>query len=272
MDIAEKFRVVEFCAGYGGICLGLRRAIPNLRVIAVSEIEGFAAANLVAKMEAGLMDPAPVWPDLKTFPSKQFHGLVDILVAGFPCQPFSAAGNRNADDDPRHLFPYIKQSIIDMQPTFVFLENVEGIISAKLKSDDWSDEAGTAVLLHVLRELERVGYTATAGIFSAEEVGAPHRRKRVFILAKLPDAGLLPRCTGQEQQQDERPEKSTGSGKLAYRISEGLEGHARDVYDEGRKGGRQDASTSCRGRCITMALSPWRATARMGTAKSRRAN
>jgi len=62
------------------------------------------------------------------------------------------------------------------------LENVEGIISSKLKGGGWNDPEGTPVLLHVLRELERTGYKCTWGIFSASEVGAPHQRKRVFIV------------------------------------------------------------------------------------------
>jgi site-specific DNA-cytosine methylase len=71
------------------------------------------------------------------------------------------------------------------------LENVEGIVSAKLKGDGWSDPAGTPVLLHVLRELERVGYRAEAGLFSASvDAGAPHQRKRVFILAHRLGEGL----------------------------------------------------------------------------------
>ncbi len=51
MDTTKEFTAIEWCAGYGGIHLGLKRAIPNLRVIAYGEIEGFACANLVAKME-----------------------------------------------------------------------------------------------------------------------------------------------------------------------------------------------------------------------------
>lgn len=62
------------------------------------------------------------------------------------------------------------------------MENVEGILSSKLKGQDWSDPEHTPVLLHILRELERLGYKATAGLFSASETGAPHQRKRVFIL------------------------------------------------------------------------------------------
>jgi len=117
---------IELCAGYGGVHLGLRRVIPNLRVIAFVEIEAFACANLVAKMEAALMDAAPVWTDIKTFDGKPFRGKVDILTAGYPCQPFSHAGQRKGTDDPQHLWPYIRKTINDVQPRQVFLENVEG--------------------------------------------------------------------------------------------------------------------------------------------------
>jgi DNA (cytosine-5)-methyltransferase 1 len=161
-----------------------------LRTIAFSEIESFACANLVSKMEAGLLDAAPIWTDLKTFPWDQFRGKVDILSGGFPCQPFSCAGKRDGDEDPRHLFPYILDGIGRCRPSVVFLENVEGILSAKLNGDNWRDPAGTPVLLHVLRELERVGYKATAGIFSASEVGAPHQRKRVFIMSHSHSGGM----------------------------------------------------------------------------------
>lgn len=174
---------ISLCSGYGGIDIGLKRAIPDLLTIAYAEIEAFACANLVAKMEEGHLDAAPIFSDLKTFPWEDFRGVVDIVSGGFPCQPFSQAGKRNADTDERHLFPFILDGIRKCRPSFVFLENVEGIISAKLSGDGWRDPEGTPVLLYVLRELERVGYKATAGIFSASEVGAPHQRKRVFILA-----------------------------------------------------------------------------------------
>ena len=161
--------MVEWCAGYGGIHLGLKRAIPNLRVIAYGEIEGFACANLVAKMEAGLVDAAPLWTDIKTFPCEAFRDRVDILVAGYPCQPFSAAGKRLGTEDPRHLWPHIARAIRVIRPRMCFFENVEGHISLGLRE--------------VVGELEQIGYSTAWGIFSASEVGAPHQRKRVFILA-----------------------------------------------------------------------------------------
>ncbi len=182
VDSTETVTHVSLCAGYGGIDIGLKRAIPALRTIGFSEIEAFACANLVAKMEAGALDAAPLWTNLKTFPWEEFRGKVGILSGGFPCQPWSNAGKRIGDEDPRHLFPYILAGIKVCRPAAIFLENVEGILSAKLAGDGWADPAGTPVLLHVLRELERAGYACAWGLFSAAEVGAPHQRKRVFIL------------------------------------------------------------------------------------------
>ena len=176
MDTTKTVGHLGLCAGYGGIELGLRRAIPNLRTIALCEIEAFAVANLVAKMEAGLMDPAPIWPNLKTFPWGAFRDRVDILTGGYPCQPFSAAGQRKGKQDPRHLWPWIADGIRLLRPRICFFENVEGHISLGLSD--------------VIEDLATMGYRTTWGIFSAAEVGAPHSRKRVFILAHRQRTGL----------------------------------------------------------------------------------
>ena len=175
MDTAKTITHLGLCAGYGGIELGLKRVIPTLRSVALCEIESFAVANLVSKMEAGLMDPAPIWTDLKTFPWESFRDRVDILTGGYPCQPFSAAGKRLGGEDPRHLWPHISRGISILQPRVCFFENVEGHI--------------TCGLHHVLCDLGRLGYRTTWGLFSASECGAPHQRKRVFILAMANDSG-----------------------------------------------------------------------------------
>ncbi len=167
---------LSLCTGYEGIGIGLRRVFSNLREIAYVEREGYATALLAKKMETGELAPAPIHTDVKTFPYRRFLGQVGILSGGFPCQPFSSAGERQSTADPRHLFPFILEGIKQCRPELVFLENVDGIISSKTGD-------GESVLKYVLRSLEEVDYTATAGVFSASEVGAPHQRKRVYILA-----------------------------------------------------------------------------------------
>jgi len=190
VDITKTVTHVSLCAGYGGIDLGLKRAIPGLRTIAFSEIEAYACANLVAKMEKGLLDAAPIWTNLKTFPWAEFRGKVDVLSGGYPCQPFSTSGKRLGTEDPRHLWPFIADGIRAMQPKLCFFENVEGHITLGLRE--------------VISELESIGYKATWGIFSAAEVGAPHRRKRIFIMAHSMRYGspeswnLCQRSNGQE--------------------------------------------------------------------------
>jgi DNA (cytosine-5)-methyltransferase 1 len=164
-----KITHLSLCSGYGGIDLGLRRCISNLRTVAYAEIEAFACELLLARMEAGQLDAAPIWTDLKRFPWQKFRGLVDVLSGGYPCQPFSSAGKRLGGEDPRHLWPFISSGIRLLQPRICFFENVEGHI--------------TQGLHHVLSDLGGLGYRTTWGIFSARECGAPHQRKRVFILA-----------------------------------------------------------------------------------------
>jgi DNA (cytosine-5)-methyltransferase 1 len=170
VDTTQQLQtVISFCSGYGGIERGLDLAGVEHRVLAYVEIEAFAIANLVAKMETGQLVPAPIFTDIKTFPAHLFRGCVDIITGGYPCQPFSAAGKRLGTEDSRHLWPYILDHIKAIRPVRCMFENVEGHISLGLRG--------------VIGDLESASYNSTWGIFSAAEVGAPHQRKRVYILA-----------------------------------------------------------------------------------------
>ena len=193
VDTTKTITHLSLCTGYEGIGLGLRRVLPDVREIAYVEIEAFAIANLANKIEKGWLDEAPIYTNLKTFPYRKFRGRVDILSGGFPCQGFSHAGNKKGVDDPRHLFPFIAKGITECRPRIVFLENVEGIISSKTHE-------GESVLQYVLRTLEEMGYRAEAAVFSASEVGAPHQRKRVFILGI--SNSEIERCRGWESGDD----------------------------------------------------------------------
>jgi site-specific DNA-cytosine methylase len=216
---------LEFCTGYGGIGLGLKNIFgERMRTIAYCELEGYAQANLLSKMEKGLMDVAPIWNDLKTFPYESFHGLVDILIAGYPCQPFSSAGKRAGKEDPRHLWPWIADGIRLLQPRMCFFENVEGHISLGLST--------------VISDLEELGYKSSFGIFSASETGAVHQRKRVFIMAHRSDEGLQGReWFWQAGAQGASSGHATEcSSSMAYTNGRGMSGSRNELGDSCKAG------------------------------------
>jgi DNA (cytosine-5)-methyltransferase 1 len=244
MDTTKTTTHIGLCAGYGGIELGLKRVIPNLRSVALCEIEAFAVANLVAKMEAGLMDPAPIWPDLKTFPWEAFRDRVDILTGGYPCQPFSSAGKRAGKEDPRHLWPWIADGVRLLRPKLCFFENVEGHISLGLSD--------------VIEDLAGMGYRTTWGIFSASEVGAPHQRKRVFILAHRCDKGLQGREWFRETGTEGTPSGHASQCNGSMAVTSGLGGapglSGSFPRDEGQSGESDDGGGQDVGNAISQGV------------------
>lgn len=132
----------------------------------------------------------------------EWRGRVDVLTGGFPCQPFSYAGRRKGAEDDRYLWPSMYRAIDEIQPTWVVAENVAGILTM-VEQGEVSKMAGTASLFdafddlrgrYELREtftlqrictdLESHGYAVQPVLVPACAVGAPHRRDRVFIVAR----------------------------------------------------------------------------------------
>lgn len=116
----------------------------------------------------------PRWRDIRTLTKESFcerTGLrtVDIISGGFPCQPFSKAGQRRGKSDDRYLWPEMLRVIDELRPAWVIGENVANILNLAL--DD------------VLSDLESKGYTTRAFMFPARGVGAPHQRYRFAIVA-----------------------------------------------------------------------------------------
>lgn len=223
MDTTEKsLTSLALCYGSGGLDRGLESAVRALRhefigerwtdnrIIrhaAIMEIEAFAAYNVVAQMENGVLDPCPVWTDLTTFPWEQFYGKVHILTGGYPCQPFSSAGLQGGVADPRHLFPFIERGVDAVRPVLCWFENVANHLNIGYEEVRW--------------RLSRLGYKAEAGIYAAADVGAPHLRKRLFILA-VADAycnesgkkrGDLKKMLGIPESQRKSEHSSTLSGR-----------------------------------------------------------
>lgn len=165
----SAFNILSVCTGGGGLDLGVKLACRNARVVCCVEHEAYACEILATRMEEGLLDDAPVWTDLRTFNGEPWRGVVDCVIGGYPCQPFSRAGRRRGERDPRNLWPYISELLRHIRPSTAFFENVSGHLRLGFEK--------------VHKDLGDMGYRVAAGLFAAQEVGAPHERVRLFILA-----------------------------------------------------------------------------------------
>ena len=172
----DTYTVVSAFSGAGGLDLAVRAAIPT-RTICYIEREITCARVLAERASEGLLDEAPIYSDVKTFPTELFAGKVDILIGGFPCQPFSVAGKQEGSEDERNLWPDTLRLIRSLRPRYAFMENVPGLVS--------HEYFGT-----ILGDLAEAGYDAEWGSFTASEIGASHRRERVFILAHAKRDGI----------------------------------------------------------------------------------
>lgn len=180
---------IELCAGVGMLGEGVRAAFRHLgldhRTVLYVEREAPAAAQLVALMEAGALDPAPIWSDLLTLDGRAWRGTVDFLVAGFPCQDLSIAGRRAGLDGARSgLFFDILDIADDCGAWGLFLENVSGIATATATVvDEAEGELEERAAARVLGELADRGWNAEWITLSASDVGASHGRARWFAFA-----------------------------------------------------------------------------------------
>nr|WP_241741203.1 DNA cytosine methyltransferase [Gemmobacter straminiformis] len=160
-------------------------AEPGYRTVGFVERNAGAAATLVARMADASLAPALVWDDLRSFDGRAWRGRVHIVSAGYPCQPFSFAGRRKGEDDPRHLWPEVARIVSEVAPEWCFFENVAGHLSLGFRD--------------VCGDLQRMGYRVAAGVVSAAEVGGSHIRDRLFILAHADrEAERQPRLRGAE--------------------------------------------------------------------------
>ena len=144
------------------------------------------------------------YDDIKTTDFTKWRGRIDVLSGGFPCQPFSCAGRRKGADDDRYLWPEMLRAIREIQPTWVVGENVAGILTMVQPGSEVEVGSETSlfgesyaevevwqqyVVETVCTDLEREGYSVQPFVIPACAVGAPHRRDRVWFVAKRTDTG-----------------------------------------------------------------------------------
>ena len=155
-------------AGAGGGILGGH--LLGWRTVCAVEWEPYAASVLVARQNDGVLPPFPIWDDVQTFDGRPWQGIVDVVSGGFPCQDISAAGKgAGIDGEQSGMWREMARIIHEVRPRFVFLENSPMLTSRGL---------GT-----VLGDLASMGFDARWGVLGAADVGAPHLRERIWIVA-----------------------------------------------------------------------------------------
>lgn len=166
--MAEGLRIGSLFSGYGGLDLAVEQAFPGAVPAWFCEFDD-APARILAHH----------WPDvpnLRDVTTVDWSAVepVDIITGGYPCQPFSAAGRRKGTDDDRHLWPYVRETVRVLRPRYVILENVAGHRSLGFD--------------RVLGDMAEDGMHVWWTSVRASDVGAPHHRERLFILATPTDA------------------------------------------------------------------------------------
>lgn len=165
-------RELSLFSGVGGGCLG--SFILGHKIVGYVEYENYCQKILEQRISDGILSKAPIFGDIKRFLSEgyaeSYTGMVDIITAGFPCQPFSVAGKKKGEADERNMWPWTARVIRAIRPRYAFLENVPGLLNS-------------GYFEKILGSLAQIGYDAEWVCLGADEVGANHRRKRLWILA-----------------------------------------------------------------------------------------
>jgi DNA (cytosine-5)-methyltransferase 1 len=156
-------RLAELCAGYGGLGMAMRLAGWPVELAWYAETDA-AASSVMAAHHSGVLNVGDIT-------GAQFTACepVDIIAAGYPCQPFSAAGKRKGTEDERWIWPDIARAVRLARPRYVVLENVPGHLARGFPT--------------VIADLAGLGYVGSWVCVRASDVGAPHRRERLFVLA-----------------------------------------------------------------------------------------
>jgi len=187
-------------SGAGGGLLGTK--LLGWRHVGYVEYERYCQQVIAQRIKDGILSEAPIFGDVCEFvqsgAAKKYKGFVDVVTAGFPCQPFSVAGKRKGKEDERNMWPSTIQIIRDVQPRYALLENVPGLLNS-------------GYFQEILGSLAQAGYDAKWIVLGADDVGAPHRRKRLWIKATMADTGSE-RLEGWESSVRESEEHSSSSG------------------------------------------------------------
>ena len=164
----QSLNELALFAGAGGGILGGK--LLGWRTVCAVEWEPYPASVLCARQNDGILPPFPIWDDVQTFDGKPWRGIVDVVSGGFPCQDISAAGKGDGLEGERSgMWRHMARVVGEVRPRFVFVEN----------SPMLTNRGGT----RVIGDLTALGYDCRWTVMGAADVGAPHERKRMWIVA-----------------------------------------------------------------------------------------
>jgi DNA (cytosine-5)-methyltransferase 1 len=205
-------------AGAGGGILGGH--LLGWRTVCAVEWEPYPASVLLARQNDGILPPFPIWDDVQTFDGKPWRGIVDVVSGGFPCQDISAAGKGDGLDGERSgMWKEMARIIGEVRPQYAFIEN--------------SPMLTTRGLERVLADLAQMGFDAEWGVLSAADVGANHKRERIWIVAhsrcKLWEKGNTTKLDSKTQIRTYGSihNKSSSQGQFSNSSSIGLQGQGK---------------------------------------------
>jgi len=215
----DGLRELALFAGAGGGILGGH--LLGWRTICAVERDAYAAGVLAQRQNDGCLAPFPIWSDVTTFDGTAWRGRVDVISGGFPCQDISAAGRGEGISGARSgLWSEFARIIGEVRPRYVYVENSPVLTSRGLGL--------------VLGDLAALGFDAQWGVLGAADVGAPHQRDRIWIVAyaKGISAGRLPVGARKAKSQ---PGISSGYMADTYSMRQ-LQPQGREQDERGRTG------------------------------------
>jgi DNA (cytosine-5)-methyltransferase 1 len=180
-----QLRELSLFSGGGGGLLG--SLLLGWKTIGYVEYDDYCQRVIRQRITDGILPVAPIFGDVRQFlesgAAAEYRGITDVVTAGFPCQPFSVAGKRQGADDARNMWPATIACIREVRPRYAFMENVPGLFVS-------------GYFEIILSDLAESGYDGRWCVLSAAEVGAPHKRDRLWIVAyangQHEEAGLPP--------------------------------------------------------------------------------
>ena len=224
-------------AGAGGGILGGH--LLGWRTVCAVEWEAYPASILCARQNDGLLESFPIWDDVQTFDGNPWRGIVDVVSGGFPCQDISAAGKGDGLDGERSgMWKEMARIISEVRPKYTFIEN--------------SPMLTTRGLERVLADLASMGFDAEWGVLSAADVGANHRRERIWIVGKSTEQSRFFSYAmhnrnrwGQQQSQSAEEKKRTMADSSMQSISNKSNSRCDIRFDEQQRKRTGNINGSC---------------------------